>query len=74
MIDLIRTSAEEAGRDPDAVEVTVQCTAVSGDEAVSTVDSLQRIGVTRVLIPSVLFGPEFESSLARYGEAVIGHF
>jgi len=72
LIDLIRTSAEEVGRDPDAIEVTVQCTAVGGGEAVTAVRSLQRIGVTRVLVPSVLFGNEFETSLARYGEDVIG--
>jgi probable F420-dependent oxidoreductase len=73
LIDLIRASAEEAGRDPDAVEVTMQCAAVTGDEAVAAVEALGRIGVSRVLIPSVLFGPEFEASLARYGEDVIGH-
>ena len=72
LIELIRTSAAEAGRDPDAVEVTMQCTAVTGDEAVATVEALEAAGVSRVLIPSVLFGTEFETSIARYGEDVIG--
>ena len=72
LIDLIRSSAEEAGRDPDAIEVTMQCTAVSGDEAVAAVQSLQEVGVHRVLIPSVLFGADFEPALARYGRDVIG--
>jgi probable F420-dependent oxidoreductase len=72
LIDLIRSSAGEAGRDPDAIEVTMQCTAVDGHEAVAAVQALQKIGVTRVLIPSVLFGTEFESALARYGTDVIG--
>ena len=72
LIELIRTSAEEAGRDPEAVEVTMQCTSVSAAEAVTTVQALHGIGVQRVLIPSVLFGTEFETSLARFGEDVIG--
>jgi len=72
LIDLIRASAVEAGRDPEAVEVTMQCTAVSGEEAVAAVEALRAIGVSRVLVPSVLFGGEFEPALARYGRDVIG--
>jgi probable F420-dependent oxidoreductase len=72
LIDLIRTSAEEAGRDPAAIEVTMQSNAVGGEEAVTAVEALQKIGVTRVLIPAGLFGPDLELSLARFGEDVIG--
>ncbi len=72
LIDLIRASADQAGRDPGAIEVTMQCTAVNGDEAVAAVQALQEVGVDRVLIPSVLFGADFESALARYGRDVIG--
>jgi alkanesulfonate monooxygenase SsuD/methylene tetrahydromethanopterin reductase-like flavin-dependent oxidoreductase (luciferase family) len=71
LIDLIRTSAEKAGRDPQSIEVTMQCTSVDGDGAVAAVDALQKVGVDRILIPSVLFGTEFEASLMRYGEDVI---
>jgi probable F420-dependent oxidoreductase len=72
LIDLIRTGAEEAGRDPEAVEVTMQCTSLTGQEAVAAVTTLREIGVTRVLIPAVLFGPDIETSLDRYGHDVIG--
>ncbi len=72
LIDLIRTSAEEAGRDPKAIEVTMQSTAVNGEAALTAVKTLQEVGVTRVLIPSVLFGADFEAALAHYGEDVIG--
>jgi alkanesulfonate monooxygenase SsuD/methylene tetrahydromethanopterin reductase-like flavin-dependent oxidoreductase (luciferase family) len=71
LVAVIRSSAEEAGRDPAAVEVTMQCTAVSGEEAHSTVKEMEELGVTRMLLPSVLFGAEFEASLARYGDDVI---
>ncbi len=69
---IIRSSAEEAGRDPSAVEVTMQSTAVSGEEAHAAVKEMEELGVTRMLLPSVLFGAEFEASLARYGQEVIG--
>ncbi len=72
LIDLIRTSAEESGRDPEAIEVTMQCTAVTGEEAVAAAESLQKIGVARVLIPAVLFGSDVETSLGQYGQDVIG--
>jgi probable F420-dependent oxidoreductase len=72
LMAIIRSSAEEAGRDPAAVEVTMQCNAVSGEEARSAVKEMEELGVTRMLLPSVLFGAEFEASLARYGQDVIG--
>ncbi len=72
LIDIARQSAEEAGRDPTALEVTVQGNAVGSDDAVAEVSALQKLGATRVLIPVVLFGPEVRSSLTRYGAEVIG--
>ena len=71
LLDIVRSSAEEAGRDPAGIEVTMPGTAVGGDEARAEVQRLQECGATRVLVPAVLFGGEPESSLARYGEDVI---
>jgi probable F420-dependent oxidoreductase len=72
LIDILRRSAVEAGRDPTTLEVTVQCNATGGQEALTEVKALEALGATRILVPSVLFGPDFESSLSRYGEEVIG--
>jgi len=72
LIDIVRASAEEAGRDPTTLEVTVQANATSGDDALTEVMALQELGATRILIPAVLFGSDFQPSLARYGEEVIG--
>jgi probable F420-dependent oxidoreductase len=72
LIDIVRRSAEEAGRDPTTLEVTVQCKATSGEQAVSEVSALRALGATRVLIPAVLFGTDIQSSLSRYGAEVIG--
>jgi probable F420-dependent oxidoreductase len=72
LIDIARTSAEEAGRDPTALEVTVQSNATGGEQAVAEVSALQKIGATRILIPAMLFGSDVQSSLNRYGADVIG--
>ena len=71
MIDLVRRSAEEAGRDPTTVEVTVQGNATDREGALTEVEALQGLGATRILIPAVLFGSDLESALTRYGEEVI---
>ena len=72
LIDLVRKSASEAGRDPATLEVTVQCNATGGEEALTEVKALQELGATRILIPAVLFGTDPQPSLTRYGEEVIG--
>jgi probable F420-dependent oxidoreductase len=72
LIDLIRASAEEAGRDPAAIEVTMQSNAIGGEEAVAAVEDLRKVGVTRILVPAGLFGADLELSLTRYGRDVIG--
>jgi probable F420-dependent oxidoreductase len=72
LIDLIQASAEEAGRDATAIEVTMQGSAVGGEEAAMAVEALRKVGVTRVLIPAGLFGADFEPSLMRFGQDVIG--
>jgi len=73
LIDIVRRSAEDAGRDPTTLEVTVQCNATEAVDALAEVRSLQRIGATRILVPAVLFGTDLPASLARYGEEVVGH-
>ncbi len=71
LLDVMRKSAEEAGRDPGAIEVSSQCAATSGDEALSAVKRLHEIGVTRVVVPAVLFGGDLKESLGRYRSEVI---
>ena len=73
MIDIVRTSAEEAGRDPTTIEVTVQCNATGGPDVLAEVHALQEIGATRILVPAVLFGSDPQPSLTRYGRDVIEH-
>jgi probable F420-dependent oxidoreductase len=70
LLDVVKRSAEKAGRDPTTIEVTSQCAATSGGEALAAVKRLQEIGVTRVVVPAVLFG-DLEESLGRYRSEVI---
>jgi len=46
LIDLVKRSAEEAGRDPDAIEITT-----SLPDDLATIPDLAAIGVSRLLVP-----------------------
>jgi len=72
LVNIMRQSAEEAGRDPATVEVTAQSNVTSGEKALAEVTALQRIGATRVIIPAALFREDLVESLRRYGVDVIG--
>lgn len=72
ILDVVRRSAEEAGRDPDSIELSIQCNTTAGNEALAEARALRELGVTRVLIPAVLFGEDFPQALGRYGADVIG--
>jgi len=48
LIAIARQAAEAAGRDPGKLEITV-----SLPDDLAEVDALRRLGVTRVLVPSV---------------------
>jgi probable F420-dependent oxidoreductase len=74
LVDTVRRSAADAGRDPASVEITAQGVRTASEEARAEVRALEERGVTRVVIPAVLFGAEPTGALALYGEEVIGRF
>jgi probable F420-dependent oxidoreductase len=74
LIETMRKSAQDSGRDPSSVEVTVSSYAVKGAEAVAEVQDLMDLGVTRVVIPAAMFQPDIADTLTRYGELVIARF
>ena len=73
LLDALRQSAEEAGRDPSAIEVTMDSFVPAGDAALADVEALKAIGATRVLLPSALFGSDPRDGLRRYADEVIAH-
>lgn len=66
LISIMREAAEEAGRDPDAIEVTAGTLAVFGDDPLGAVSELAEVGVDRIAIPPLAFDP------AAIGDAMAG--
>jgi probable F420-dependent oxidoreductase len=74
LIAEMRAAAEQAGRDPDAIEVTCGGAAVQGggQAAVDEVGRLAELGVSRVAIAPLAFDPTaLADLLATFGEEVI---
>ena len=71
LFDVARSSAVEAGRDPNAIEMTTGGNGAVGGGALDEVKALADLGVHRVIVPSFLFWKDPEASLARYGDEVI---
>ena len=72
LLDAMAHAAEEAGRDPESIEVTVQCNVTTGEAALAEVAALQKLGATRVVVPAALFKEDLAASLQRYRADVIG--
>ena len=72
LIDVMRTTAVEHGRDPDAIEITTGGNGALGRGALDEVKRLADLGVSRVIIPPLAFDLEGQrEAFARYGEEVI---
>jgi probable F420-dependent oxidoreductase len=74
LIAEMRAAAEQAGRDPDEIEVTCGGAEVQGggQAAVDEVGRLAELGVSRVAIAPLSFDPSaLAELLARFGEEVI---
>jgi probable F420-dependent oxidoreductase len=71
LIDLMRRTAEAAGRDPSGIEITTGCPGVLGDDPVRAVEECRARGAARVLVPASAFVPDPEAKLAAFGERVI---
>jgi probable F420-dependent oxidoreductase len=74
LLEEMRKAAEEAGRDPDAIEVTSGGASVlgGGDAALDEVGRLAELGVDRVVVPPLTYNPTaIAETLARFGDEVI---
>ncbi len=69
--DLVRRTAVEHGRDPDAIEMTTGGRGAVGGRALDEVKALADIGTHRVILPAFLFYADPVGTLARYGDEVI---
>jgi probable F420-dependent oxidoreductase len=71
LVGQMRRAAEEAGRDPSTLEITVSSYAVAEEAALEEVGALGALGATRVVVPAALFRDGLDEALERYGRGVI---
>jgi probable F420-dependent oxidoreductase len=58
LVTLMRVTADEHGRDPDAIEVTASTMGLAGDDPVGAVEEMAALGVHRLVIPPLAYDPE----------------
>ena len=67
----MRDAAEEAGRDPDAIEITCGGNGVFGPNGLEEAAALAELGVDRIVVPAFLFYGGTADALAAYGDEII---
>ena len=73
LFELARSTAQEAGRDPDVIEMTTGGAAVTGRIGPDEIRALADIGTDRILVPSFMFWRDPDGGLARYADEVIAN-
>ncbi len=72
LFDVVRQTAEDAGRDPDAIELTAGSADIFGDDPVGAAEELASLGVTRTIVPSfLLYQPSVEEAIQALAEKVV---
>jgi alkanesulfonate monooxygenase SsuD/methylene tetrahydromethanopterin reductase-like flavin-dependent oxidoreductase (luciferase family) len=74
LLDVVRRSAEQAGRDPAMVELILGCPGAlpnSGSDPRAAVEERIARGAGRLALPVSAFLPDLETTLARFGEEII---
>ncbi len=72
LFTIMRRAAEDAGRDPDDIELTVGGAAAFAPDPVEALGELAEMGVTRVAVPPLSFSAEdITERLAAFGDEVI---
>jgi alkanesulfonate monooxygenase SsuD/methylene tetrahydromethanopterin reductase-like flavin-dependent oxidoreductase (luciferase family) len=67
LFDEMRAAAKDAGRDPDAIEITTGARRTPDE-----IKELEELGVSRVVIPPLAFDIDgLRSALEQYAEQVI---
>jgi probable F420-dependent oxidoreductase len=72
LFDITRNAATEAGRDPDAIELTAPGVAAFSADPVAAIGELEELGASRLVVPPLAFDVEgIGPALARFGDDVI---
>ena len=71
LVEIARSSALAADRDPDSLVITSGSPGVLGDDPVGAVEELASQGVDRIMVPSFIFLKDTADALRNFGETVI---
>lgn len=71
LVEVMRQTAADAGRDPASIVVTSGSAGVFGDDPLGAVQELADQGVDRCVVPAFAFLNDTEETLAAFGEKVI---
>lgn len=72
LFDVARAAAEEAGRDPDRLELTAGHPGVMGEDPLAAVEEMAALGVTRMIIPPLAWDADSATeAYAAFSERVI---
>lgn len=71
LIDIVRQTAADAGRDPAAIEITSHSAGIFGEDPQGAVEELAALGVSRIVVPSYVFLKDTASALQDFGGRVI---
>ena len=77
LLDLVKRSAEAAGRDPKAIELITGCPGAlpkAAGDPLAAVEERRKRGIGTVAIPLWAFRGDYEGGIARFGEQVIAKF
>lgn len=72
LIDVMRQTAADAGRDPASIVVSSGSAGVFGEDPLGAVQELAAQGVDRCIVPAFAFMHETEATIEGFGERVIG--
>jgi len=71
LVDIVRQTAVDCSRDPDAIEITFGAAGVLGDDPIAAVEEMAAAGVDRLIVPSFLYLEDTAAALAAFGDTVI---
>ncbi len=71
LIDIVRQTASDAGRDPSMIEITSHSAGIFGDDPTGAVEELAALGVGRIVVPSYVFLKNTSAALQDFADRVI---
>ncbi|MFP5577407.1 MAG: LLM class F420-dependent oxidoreductase [Acidimicrobiia bacterium] len=71
-MEVVRATAKDHGRDPDAIELTAGGATI-GSGALQAARELADVGVDRIMVPAFAFWGDTADALKRYGDEVIAN-